>query len=153
MNRRTIAIGLIAAIFGSGVFYWHGVQNTPVFQNALPDTALIDQSFVGSYYCGDGLGFNQVLDLNTDGTFNCSWHGCLGDYGSTTGIWGRKEQHVYLATRTASGMFETSPLSDLGIVTKNEQRYLLPKEFEDTIKKHGDEMIPVFSFALRTTKK
>jgi hypothetical protein len=151
-KRRVIAIGFIAALMAGAFLVGRGILSRREFRTDLPDSTQLDQTFVGSYYLGDGLGVNQILDLNADGTFHCSWYGCLGDYGRTSGIWGRKEQQLFLAIRSANGMFKTSPLSDLRIVVHDERRYLLPKNFEDAIAEHGNDMIPMLSFSLRTLK-
>ena len=41
----------------------------------------------GDYYQGDGLGTNISVHLSEDGTYQSKWHGCLGEYGSSTGKW------------------------------------------------------------------
>jgi hypothetical protein len=39
----------------------------------------------GSYYLGDGLGFNRTLRMLADGRFSSRASGCLGDYGRSLG--------------------------------------------------------------------
>jgi hypothetical protein len=39
----------------------------------------------GSYYRGDGLGVNQTLRIEADGTYGFVWSGCLGTYSRSTG--------------------------------------------------------------------
>src|SRR5205809_68953 len=46
-----------------------------------PDLA----QFAGSYYHGDGLGDNNLLDLTKDGTFTYSSHACDPYLTTTTG--------------------------------------------------------------------
>lgn len=146
MKRRTIAMGATALSLIALAAYLGIGERGPLVRTPLPDAANVDEDYVGSYYCGDGLGVNQVLDLKPDGRFSCSWHGCLGDYGHTSGAWGRKDQHLYFAIHEASGMFRTSPMQEMRIVVKNDRRFFLPKRFEDSVSKHGDDVIPIFSF-------
>jgi len=41
----------------------------------------------GTYYSGDGLGYNVTVVLRADGTFKSDWQGCLGLYGEARGTW------------------------------------------------------------------
>jgi hypothetical protein len=41
----------------------------------------------GSYYRGDGTGYNIYLTLKRDGSYAAEWHGCLGKYGDASGTW------------------------------------------------------------------
>jgi hypothetical protein len=40
---------------------------------------------VGTYYWGDGLGFNMTLNIEADGRFSFKWTGCLGTYAQSQG--------------------------------------------------------------------
>ncbi len=42
---------------------------------------------IGNYYRGDHMGYNISLNLNKNGEYSASWHGCLGEYGTATGAW------------------------------------------------------------------
>jgi len=51
---------------------------------------------VGSWWMGDGLGYNLRLRLGADGTFKLRWTGCLGVYGSCEGLWDLEGELVQL---------------------------------------------------------
>jgi hypothetical protein len=42
---------------------------------------------VGDYYVGDGLGYNIHLHLGADASYDATWTGCLGVYGTAKGTW------------------------------------------------------------------
>jgi hypothetical protein len=50
----------------------------------IADAGRGTSAFAATYYRGDGLGFNLHLSLREGGTFECSWTGCLGNYGKST---------------------------------------------------------------------
>jgi len=43
------------------------------------------EQIAGTYYLGDGLGFNFRLVIQPDGTFSYTWQGCLGTYAKVSG--------------------------------------------------------------------
>lgn len=42
-------------------------------------------TYVGKYFCGDGLGFNQSLEIKFDGHYEYALQGCLGKYSKHIG--------------------------------------------------------------------
>lgn len=118
----------------------------------LPAATAVDDSLVGAYYQGDGLGYNLRLSLQPNGEFSCSWTGCLGDYGSTKGIWGRSGDTVVVSAAKSDGMFLDSPLTNMRIVRLDGEPYLLQKPDIEFMEKHsyGDKMLP--SIAFRRTR-
>ena len=50
----------------------------------------------GRYYQGDGLGVNLTLELKPNGTFDFSWHGCLGEYDRNFGSWELRGDKLFL---------------------------------------------------------
>ena len=106
---------------------------TIVEQDAAGPGGLAD-SVPGRYYHGDGLGVNLSLTLDEDGTFECGWRGCLGDYGRTSGTWALEGTLVRMTTLVATGMFEDSPLEDFDVLETEGGVFLLPdsrREFYD----------------------
>lgn len=57
-------------------------SETAVAQSIAP------ASLEGSYYWGEGLGYNIALDLRGSGEYRATWDGCLGEYGTAEGRWG-----------------------------------------------------------------
>lgn len=113
----------------------------------LPEAATVDANLVGDYYMGDGLGVNQRLTLKPNGKFHCNWTGCLGDYGSTTGRWGRDGDTIYVSASNATDMFLRSPLENMKLVTYDEQPHLIPMDWLDFVAEHGDGSIPMAAFS------
>ena len=59
-------------------------QNSQTTKNTFK---LDRKDLVGKFYSGDGLGRNEVLLVNTDGSYDYKNHGCLGLYNSAAGSW------------------------------------------------------------------
>src|SRR5262245_52926145 len=57
------------------------------------------KAVVGSYYCGDGLGYNVTLTLKEAGTYSAEWHGCLGKYGDASGSWKLSDKRIVLTPK------------------------------------------------------
>ncbi|TWU44632.1 hypothetical protein Poly51_59010 [Rubripirellula tenax] len=108
-------VALAALVVGTLVWFRGPIIEALNPPTPLPSAAVADPALVGHYYDGDGLGVNLTLNLHPDGTFQCSWTGCLGDYGSTAGKWGRIGQTVHISVSTSQGMFTQKPLQDLKV--------------------------------------
>jgi hypothetical protein len=66
---------------------------------APPDAKVV----AGSYYCGDGLGYNVTLILETNGTYTGEWNGCLGKYGEASGTWKVSGKRIILTPEMEEG--------------------------------------------------
>jgi len=107
--------------------------------------------FVGSYYQGDGLGYNLHLTLKNDGSFTCQWSGCLGDYGATSGTWAHDGDKITVSTTKSSGMFSDRPLGNMTIVKHDgKDRLLLDTDAELL---EDPDMLPYFSFGRIETEE
>lgn len=113
-------------------------------QQAKPDT--VETALAGSYYQGDGLGYNLHLTLEQDGRFDCLWTGCLGNYGETSGKWTRDGDRILITATESNGMFTDRPLGNMTI-TKHEGKSQLLCDKDAEILKDEPEMVPFFSFA------
>ena len=60
----------------------------------------------GSYYRGDGLGYNVSLLLQTNGDYSAEWHGCLGKYGEAAGKWSLAGNRIVLTPSKEEGMMK-----------------------------------------------
>lgn len=80
---------LLACLEGVGISMAGADRPLPA---PLPGLAEI----AGSYYRGDGLGFNQTLDLAESGTFTYEWRGCLGVYDQAQGRVTRNGDEIVL---------------------------------------------------------
>src|SRR5882762_1381233 len=54
------------------------------------------RKLAGDYCVGDGLGYNLSLSLKEGGKYECTWNGCLGVYGKSTGTWAIDEAGLKL---------------------------------------------------------
>lgn len=63
----------------------HTDSSSPVPPDRVVSKPKPALNVVGSYYFGDGLGVNCVLDLKANGEFSFTWNGCLGLYDSNSG--------------------------------------------------------------------
>jgi hypothetical protein len=79
--------------------------------------AIAPGQLIGRYYVGDGTGFNLLLTLRIDATFDLTWTGCLGVYGTAKGTWAIDSDGVASTTTQATGIIERSGLGRLQIVT------------------------------------
>src|SRR5262249_7592960 len=52
------------------------------------------KAVAGSYYRGDGTGYNIYLTLDADGKYKAEWRGCLGKYGEASGQWTLKDKQI-----------------------------------------------------------
>lgn len=56
-------------------------------KKASAETPSDAKAISGSYYRGDGKGYNIYLTLKPNGSYAAEWHGCLGKYGDASGTW------------------------------------------------------------------
>jgi hypothetical protein len=92
---------------------------------------------VGDYSAGGGTGYNLDLRLKEGGRFECTWHGCLGVYGTTAGAWSLGEAGLKFIPEKADGMFKNQPLGTLRVIS-HQQHYILVQERDlDLLKKYG----------------
>jgi hypothetical protein len=89
-------------------------------------TGDVAAALAGKYYMGDGLGFNQSLTLAQDGTFDCRWTGCLGEYGKCSGTWWKTGERLVLRTKSREGKFEDRPLADHKVAEHEGKTVLKP---------------------------
>ena len=92
--------------------------------------------FAGSYYRGDGLGYNISLDLKPDGSYDAQWHGCLGLYGTARGSWAVSSDHILLSPSKERDMMK-GHLRQLDIVQHGDQWILVQSDDRDFYDTHG----------------
>jgi hypothetical protein len=97
------------------------------------------KELTGDYRCGDGLSYNLQLTLKEGGRFDCTWRGCLGEYGKSTGEWTIDQQGLKLASASAEGMLKEKPLGRLYVIRFREHFLLLPDSDRDWFEKNGPD--------------
>ena len=99
---------------------------------------------VGEYRVGDGLGYNLHLVLKEGAAFECTWTGCLGVYGTASGVWSIKDSELELIPHDANGMLEERPLDRMRIVSFHGHYLLLQNEDHEWFAKHGPDTFCCF---------
>lgn len=106
--------------------------------NGLDDDAT---TLPGRYDYGDGLGVNDYLNVRSDGSFERTAIGCLGLYGTSRGLWTKKDDLVLFWPRQSTGVLGTSRPSRMLIRKLRDAVFLLPqyylKDFDDRVKDAG----------------
>ena len=67
---------------------------------------LDSKALAGSYYRGDGTGYNIYLTLQPDGTYTSEWHGCVGVYGLAAGRWNIVCNQIVFAPSSETDMMK-----------------------------------------------
>src|SRR5437899_888604 len=78
-----------------GFFLWLGLLfASGAEEKGTPEAPPNAKAVVGSYYRGDGTGYNIYLTLKENGKYTAEWHGCLGKYGEASGQWTLSDKRI-----------------------------------------------------------
>ena len=135
-----VAVGIVLAVLGCST----QVPPDSSGQSDNQTVPAVEQTLTGGYYQGDGLGFNLDLHLRENGTFTCSWAGCLGEYGTTDGTWIRVGDRIVVTTDNAVGEFAGRSLGSMTIVQHDGETRLLRDVDAELVTE--PELLPYFSF-------
>lgn len=86
-----------------------------------------DSPLSGTYYRGDGTGYNVTITLNPSGKYTAKWEGCLGTYGTAEGSWSDEGEWLKLTPTFETDMMR-GHLSWLRIVERDPSPVFVPKE-------------------------
>src|SRR6185369_642253 len=75
-------------------------------EKGIPTAPPNAKAVAGTYYSGDGLGYNVTLTLKDDGTYSGEWHGCLGKYGDASGNWELSGKSIALTPKKETDMMK-----------------------------------------------
>ena len=112
-----------------------------VEQTSIP--ARNDGSLIGSYYRGDGTGYNVYLDLLANGTYTAKLFGCLGEYGTARGTWTTADDRIVLSPSDETDMMK-GHLRELHIVKHKGQTVFVPDLRDDYYRKYGADECAAF---------
>ena len=104
-------------------------------QQSRSDPAAL-RPLAGTYYRGDGTGYNIHLDLRANGSYDAKWRGCLGVYGTARGRWAVDGEHIVLSPTKETDMM-TGHLKQFDLATYEGRIILLPSDDRDFYDKHG----------------
>jgi hypothetical protein len=101
--HRFLAFAVGCAIFMLGFCAcFAGDEKEKGTPEAPPNAGAI----AGSYYRGDGRGYNIYLTLKEDGKYTAEWHGCLGQYGEASGLWTLNDKRITFKPSREEGMMK-----------------------------------------------
>ena len=98
----------------------------------------------GEYYHGDGLGYNLHLKLMDRRAFECTWTGCLGKYGESSGNWTADESGLNLTTDTADGLVRDRPVGRLRVISFQGHYLLVQEKDSGWFDEHGPDTFACF---------
>ena len=99
---------------------------------APPDAKAV----AGSYYRGDGLGYNVMLTLKSNGTYSAEWHGCLGKYGDASGGWKLSDKRIILTPKKERDMMK-GHLNTLDVLKYKGGWIFVRPDDRDSYEKYG----------------
>ena len=89
----------------------------------------------GSYWIGDGLGFNWSIDLAADRTFTAEQFGCMGVYDNACGTWSMKAARIDLLGEPEESL--PGVMRDIRIFLYKDWFLLVPDCFRDEVEQNG----------------
>jgi tetratricopeptide (TPR) repeat protein len=98
----------------------------------------------GTYILGDHQGYNLRFVLKPEGKFDCSWRGCLGDYGTAIGDWRVDKNGLELSTSKSEGLLKHWPLSPLYIISLEDHYLLLREDDRKSFEELGPNRVDCF---------
>ena len=129
-------LALITIAFGENLYHKVAGVSTPT--NVPPEHV------AGAYYTGDGLGYNLYLELTTNGQFNCTWRGCLGIYGTSTGTWTVVANRITLKPTEETDMLKDKPMRSLDVLVHSNQYILVKSDDNEFFLKRGPSRYSCF---------
>ncbi len=98
---------------------------------------------MGSYYQGDGLGYNINLTLKVNGEYSAECHGCLGKYGEAAGQWTLKDKQIAFQPSKETGMMK-GHLKTLDILRFHKRWIFVPADERDFYDQRGISRLSCF---------
>jgi len=121
---------------GIGLFIAAGHVLAGGIEKGVPEAPPNTKAVAGSYYCGDGTGYNVTLALKNDGTYSGEWHGCLGKYGDASGNWKLSDKRIILTPKKETGMMQ-GHLKALDVLKYKDGWIFVRANDRDFYDKHG----------------
>ena len=101
-----------------------------LIKKASAETPSDAKAVSGSYYRGDGTGYNIYLTLKPNGSYAAEWQGCLGKYGEASGKWNLNEKRITFHPSKEEGNLK-GHLKSLDVQKFNGDWVLLPTDFNE----------------------
>ena len=119
-----------------GLFLAVGHALAGEIEKGVPEAPPNTKAVAGSYYCGDGKGYNVTLTLKSDDTYFGEWHGCLGNYGEASGTWKLSDKQIVLTPKKEKNMME-GHLKTLDVMKYKDGWIFVRADDRDFYDKHG----------------
>lgn len=132
-TRHSTALGVIAAFLLPGLVAAGGAEEKEKGTAEAPSNS---KAVAGSYYRGDGTGYNIYLTLVEDGTYTAKWLGCLGEYGTASGRWALADKLIKFQPGKQTGNMK-GHLKSLDVLRYKGQWIFVPSDDRDFYDKHG----------------
>jgi hypothetical protein len=129
MKSRSI-VALVSLLFAVACALAGDIEKG---EPAVPTNTM---AVAGSYYCGDGTGYNVTLTLKKDGSYSAEWHGCLGKYGDASGSWKLSDKRIVLTPKKEAGMMQ-GHLRTLDVLKYKGSWIFVRADDKDFYDKHG----------------
>jgi len=105
-------------------------------EKGTPEAPANAKALAGSYYRGDGTGYNIFLTLKENGKYMAEWHGCLGKYGEASGQWTLVDKRVLLKPAKEKDMMK-GHLKSLDVMRYQGQWIFVPSDDREFYDKYG----------------
>ena len=112
-------------------------------QQLSPGVAASLHPFAGTYYRGDGLGYNVTVNLKPDARYTAQWRGCLGVYGTARGTWALDGQRIVFSPSKETDMMR-GHLRELHIVRQDGQIVFVPDLTDSYYRQYGPNRYSAF---------
>lgn len=129
MKTRSILAGI-------GLIFAVGQALGGEIEKGVPEAPPNAKAVAGTYYSGDGLGYNVTLTLNVDGTYSSDWQGCLGKYGDSSGAWKLSDKRIVLTPANETGTMR-GHLRTLDVLKYKEEWIFVRADRREFYNKHG----------------
>jgi hypothetical protein len=129
MKARSILAGI-------GLLIAFGHVLASEIEKGVPEAPPNAKSVAGSYYCGDGTGYNVTVTLKEDGTYSGQWRGCLGIYGDASGSWKLSDRRIVLTPKKETGTMQ-GHLKILDVMKYKGDWIFVRSDDRDFYDKHG----------------
>ncbi|MBI2437640.1 MAG: hypothetical protein HYV36_02345 [Lentisphaerae bacterium] len=127
----TVAAGCVVLMLGLCVAFAGDEK-----EKGTPEAPPNAKAIAGSYYRGDGTGYNIYLILKADGKYTAEWHGCLGKYGEASGKWSLNDKSITLKPSKEDGMMK-GHLKTLHVLKLKGQWIFVPADDREFYDKWG----------------
>jgi hypothetical protein len=101
-----------------------------------PEAPPNTKAVAGSYYRGDGTGYNIYLTLKANGKYTAEWHGCVGKYGEAAGRWVLDDKHIVFKPTKEEGMMK-GHLKVLDVLKYKDRWIFVPTDDREFYDKWG----------------